>query len=75
MALMGPWCAQKFDCEAAQVEVQTKLTSDQTIFERTAAHCVLELFGLEKPSGAQKSGQWSKLCLIPGYSVLELFDQ
>ena len=42
---------------------QTKLSSDQTISERTHVLGALELHGLEKASSALLSGQWSGTCL------------
>ena len=54
---------------------QTKLSSDQTIFERTHVLGALKLHGLEKASSALLSGQWSATCLIRGHFGLGRSDQ
>ena len=54
---------------------QTKVTPDQTSFERTHVPVALELHGLEKASSALLSGQWSRTCLIRGHFVLGRSDQ
>ena len=54
---------------------QTKVTPDQTSFERTLVPGALDIYGLEKASSALSSGQLSGTRLIRGGFGLGRSDQ